>query len=218
MKFSEKLVNTINHINMKHLILCLVLILSGGLVINAQTTYTVLVGSNGFSPSNFTINAGDQVDFKLNLNTASGSHSSTSTNIPVGEASWNYTMTCGSCLYTVMPTTPGIYEYTDLNSGMSGSFTIASNTTGIKDNGEQKEKLSQNYPNPSSGITTIDYNIVSTSGEIVISDLSGKTIAKIKLNEPSGSIIVDENLSSGTYFYSLWDGAKFIETKKMTIK
>ena len=68
--------------------------------------------------------------------------------------------------------------------------------------------LGQNYPNPTTGNTSIDYTLTSNANvTIEITDLSGKVIEVI--NEGSrvaGTYTVNldySNLSAGTYFYSL---------------
>lgn len=75
--------------------------------------------------------------------------------------------------------------------------------------------LSQNYPNPFSNYTLIDYNLNSDNGLLVITDLSGKTVKKYILNGQSGQITISDNLNAGTYFYSLWDNESVVIDSKM---
>lgn len=92
--------------------------------LKAQSEYTIYIGNSGFSQNNLTVEVGDYVHFMLDLSNNSGTHYSASTSIPSGAASWNYMVYCSTCKYTVACTVPGVYQYTDSNSGMSGTFTV----------------------------------------------------------------------------------------------
>jgi len=78
--------------------------------------------------------------------------------------------------------------------------------------------LSQNHPNPFSGQTSIEYNLETDKGSLVITDITGKTVKEYDLSEKSGQITISEDLDAGMYFYSLWDKDHvMIETKRMQV-
>jgi len=88
--------------------------------------YTIQVGLNGnlsFSPSGLSIALGDTVRFQW----VSGSHTTTSTSVPGGAATWNQNITSGSTTYTYKPAVTGTYNYRctpHVGMGMIGSFTV----------------------------------------------------------------------------------------------
>lgn len=81
--------------------------------------------------------------------------------------------------------------------------------------------LSQNYPNPFNPITTIKFQIASTSFvSLIVYDILGREIKSL-VNEkkPAGSYEVEFDamgLPSGVYFYTLKTG-EFTQTKKMIL-
>ena len=89
---------------------------------------------------------------------------------------------------------------------------------GIEENVIKTNHLSQNYPNPFSEKTTINYKLQMEEGTLVISDIFGKIINQYLLQDKEGKITINENLSDGTYFYSLMLQNKIIETKKFIVK
>ena len=89
---------------------------------------TVLVGPNNstsFSPANFTMNMGDTVRWIWE----SGSHTTTSTNIPTSALSWNSSMNSSVQSFTYVPSEIGTYNYvcTPHSSVMKASFTVICN-------------------------------------------------------------------------------------------
>ncbi len=81
--------------------------------------------------------------------------------------------------------------------------------------------LNQNYPNPFNPVTKISYSIPERSNvKINVYDITGRKV-KTLINEvkEAGSYSLSfsgENLSSGTYFYTI-NAGKFSEAKKMTL-
>jgi len=76
------------------------------------------------------------------------------------------------------------------------------------------------YPNPSSEYTTIEYEFPQgiNQGEIAIYDLNGREIKRYSIDNTFKNLILYNNdLSSGTYMYSLEAKGKVIEAKKMLI-
>jgi plastocyanin len=85
-----------------------------------STTINVDVGNFYFSPVSFDVAVGDTVVWTL----VEGTHTTTSTLVPAGAATWDYTFTGVSDTYTYIVTVPGVYEYicSFHPSNMIGSF------------------------------------------------------------------------------------------------
>jgi len=193
------------------------LLLLGTAIVNAQTSYIVYVGNNGFTDSNLTVNVGDDVSFMLDVSNSSGSHTSTTTSVPSGAATWDYTCFCSACKYTSVITVAGTYEFMDSNTGKTGTITTTP-VTGMEVANANPESLSQNHPNPFSGQTSIDYNLKTDKGSLMITDITGKIVKEYALSGKSGQITISENLNAGMYFYSLKDNNKIvIDRKKMQV-
>jgi hypothetical protein len=82
--------------------------------------------------------------------------------------------------------------------------------------------LKQNYPNPFSGSTIINYNIPYkySSASLVISDKNGNTLKQITLNQTGkGSVKINAaSFASGSYQYSLYVDGKLVDAKQMMIE
>lgn len=86
-------------------------------------------------------------------------------------------------------------------------------STGIKNNGSALSDFVV-YPNPSSGIFTLDTKDLSLSeGSVNITDVTGKVILSVPINN-SGPTDIKVN-AKGIYFMSLRDGSTEIATKKI---
>lgn len=81
--------------------------------------------------------------------------------------------------------------------------------------------LEQNIPNPLSSSTSIRYSIPvgAKNAQLVITDLAGKTVKQITLNNTTtGNVNIDASmLGSGTYHYTLYADGKLIGSKKMIV-
>jgi hypothetical protein len=79
--------------------------------------------------------------------------------------------------------------------------------------------LEQNVPNPTSGSTTIAYNLPQgvSSAQMQITDMGGKVLQIVSLSGVGrNSLTIDtSSLSTGTYSYSLFVNGQLAETKKM---
>lgn len=82
-------------------------------------------------------------------------------------------------------------------------------------------RLEQNQPNPTNGMTRINYFLPSgKNGELVITAIHGKELQRVTLSQ-TGKGQVDlqtRNLPAGTYNYSLIVDGQIIDTKRMVIK
>lgn len=87
-------------------------------------------------------------------------------------------------------------------------------------NGLLEGELLQNEPNPFQNITQIKYALPTnqTEGQIVITEISGRTIKTIALSASSGTVeLTAGELSPGVYLYSLVAGNKVLKTNKMVV-
>jgi len=84
-------------------------------------THTVLVGNYYFNPSSLNVEVGDIVKWEW----VEGSHTTTSTSVPAGAASWDSPLNSGNQTYSYTVTTAGNYDYhctPHAGMGMVGSF------------------------------------------------------------------------------------------------
>ena len=107
---------------MKKVYLFLVFIIALFTVPNNATVVNVDVGDNFFSPVSFSIAVGDTIVWTVS---GSNSHTTTSTSVPVGAATWDYSFTGVADTYTYVVTVAGVYEYQcNIHSSiMRGSFS-----------------------------------------------------------------------------------------------
>jgi hypothetical protein len=82
--------------------------------------------------------------------------------------------------------------------------------------------LCQNIPNPSNGRTSVSFNLEQEAEtELVLSDLSGKEIKRLKLGHKSSGTHKDEwylePIASGLYVYSLILDGVISDVKKMSV-
>jgi len=102
-----------------------------GMFINTATfavTHTVTVGNYYFNPTSLNVEVGDIVKWVW----VEGSHTTTSTSVPAGAASWDSPLNSGNQTYSYTVTTAGNYDYKctpHAGMGMVGSFvaTAAAN-------------------------------------------------------------------------------------------
>ncbi len=95
-------------------------------------------------------------------------------------------------------------------------------TSSVLGDSQVSFSLGQNYPNPASGQTTIEYNVEKQS-MVTISLLSilGKEISELvkKEHEPGVHRITTDvsSLSRGVYLYRMETSAGFTQTRKLTV-
>lgn len=109
---------------MKKSLFLICFLLSFVLIIPAKSATTNIdVSDFAFSVVSFDAAVGDTITWTL----VSGTHTTTSTSVPTGAASWNYTFTGVGDSYSYVITVPGIYEYNCAfhPTTMMGSFSTA---------------------------------------------------------------------------------------------
>jgi hypothetical protein len=94
--------------------------------------------------------------------------------------------------------------------------------TGGKDNFTHKDiKISEIYPNPSSRIAQLDYEIVNpkSKAKISINSFIGNPIAEYELDPTRTSLVINvTDFQPGVYFYTLFVDNKNVVTKKLQVK
>ena len=150
------------------------LIIAFTAILNLQAaTYTVGVSNNVFTPDNFTVNVGDTVMWTW----VSGNHTTTSTNVPLGAASWDNAITQNEPVFIYVVTVAGTYDYRctfHYMMGMIGHFT-ATQSSGLPENtaGVHLEI----FANPVSKELQVDLQTIK-SGEMLITlnDITGREV------------------------------------------
>ena len=194
------------------------------LIFSFQTysvTWNVNVQDAFFSPANLPgVHVGDTIKWQW----ISGIHTTTSTSVPQGAATWDAPITSSFQTFRYVVTVPGTYNYecTPHAPFMSGSFIA--NVIGITPvHGEVPNtfKLHQNYPNPFNPVTDIKFDVPSSSFvTLSVYNILGDEIEILVDDQMNpGSYNVDwdaSNFPSGVYIYKMVSG-NFIQTKKMIL-
>ncbi len=89
--------------------------------------------------------------------------------------------------------------------GTTFHIQLGTGTTSIDEQSTTENNLSQNFPNPFSGTSVMNYNLPSGKGSLVITDILGRVMRETILNATAGNITVGEGLSSGIFFCTLTD-------------
>ncbi len=126
----------------------------------------------------------------------------------------------------------GVYQVTLVTANAYGTDTLVKNeyitvipNVGIGNNTSVAGdyNLLQNYPNPFNPSTTIEFSLLEDGRvSLVVYDIKGSEVKREINNEFYGSgthrhVFDASSLPSGIYFYSLFDGAKRIDTRKMVL-
>lgn len=174
-------------------------------------THMISVGGISFTPNSMSVNVGDTVQW----NWSNGSHTTTSTSVPGGAATWDSPMTQSVTVFKYKVTEAGVYNYKCTpheGMGMTGSFT-ASTVTSVP-NVSMEDISTSLYPNPFTNELFIDRgNEQPEFTKIAISDILGRQIRNLNIeNLPVvfGKKRIDVGeLPKGVYFVTLkGEGAK----------
>lgn len=186
-------------------------------------THIIEVSNFVFTPQNLNVSVGDTVKWVW----VSGIHTTTSTTIPQGAASWDEIISSANQTYSYPVLVAGLYNYVctpHIAMGMVGSFNAnPSNVVPIISSATDYQLL-QNYPNPFNPTTKIQFSIPKSEFvTLLVYDLLGREVA-VLINEilPQGVYEYEfntnkgYNISSGLYFYSL-KTESFQSTRKMLL-
>jgi plastocyanin len=147
------------------------------------TRYSIDVRNFEFSPSNLlSVKIGDTIHWEWK----DGSHTTTSTTIPSGAATWDSPIDASHLTFNYIPTTAGVYHYKCTpheSSGMVAQFTVL-NESGVSENLIPKITI---YPNPFSD--RIFFNSNSLEGvfiqHLAIYDIDGKVLRETSFKDQS---------------------------------
>jgi plastocyanin len=150
-------------------------------------TYTVQVGNYYFNPSSLNVEVGDIVKWVW----VEGTHTTTSTSVPAGAASWDEPITSGSQTYSYTVTTAGTYDYVcSLHAGMGmvGSFvaTVAVKTLTVT---PPSQSVSE-----SAGSTI--FSVTSNSSWTTSSDVTWCTVTSS--GSGNGTIVATYDMNNAT--------------------
>ncbi|MFP5470644.1 MAG: T9SS type A sorting domain-containing protein [Bacteroidia bacterium] len=168
-------------------------------------THEIGVNSNNFSPSSITtVQVGDIIRWTLN----GGSHTTTSTSVPSGAATWNHTFSGAGDTFEYTVTVAGNYTYEcSFHGGMTGSFTAS--TLSI----DNQESIAVSvFPVPFSDFIVVNHP-PRTTLELV--NVYGKTI--LSQNNPSQEVSGFDTytLDGGIYFLIFKSDKGAIEIRKI---
>ncbi len=80
------------------------------------------------------------------------------------------------------------------------------------------ELMGQNYPNPASGFTTIPLENIQKSLVMRISDLNGKFVMQMPVNQNDTQLKINTlSMAAGTYVCTLLDGNSIVATRRMMV-
>jgi len=176
--------------------------------------FTVEVTNFSFTPGNLSLQSGDTVKWVW----VSGEHTTTSTFVPSGAATWNNPINSESTQFEIQLKVSGTYHYhCSSNPGtMTGTITVAAGTE-IPNFNINSNPVNA-YPSPFSKTISISFTIQDNEEtKISIYDITGKLIKVIAdMNFEKGNYIVNwdgrnsngETVNHGLYFYNIENNGK----------
>jgi plastocyanin len=180
-------------------------ILIAGFLPTTAASFTVTAGNLHFSPSDLTINAGDTIIWTW----TEGSHTTTSTQIPVGAVAWDQGINSNSPVFMYSPAIAGSYNYVcspHASMGMTGHFTVI-NTSGISQHVLNGATLNGALLNPD--LLLVQFVLPSpTLVTVSLYNLIGNNVSTFLMNarQPAGSYeekFLLPSLRSGLYILQL---------------
>lgn len=170
------------------------------------TIHIVQVMDFQFSPASLNVNVGDTIRWQW----VNGGHTTTSTSVPPGAATWDSPINSGNQIFSYVVTVPGNYIYwcTPHAPGMAGSFS-ATTTVGINPKPGSKEMGVSIYPNPVERYVTIDLKSIPSSFrnvKIEVYDILGNQYheADYRVTKDDMKVVIDlEKLNSGFGFINI---------------
>lgn len=167
------------------------------------TTHMVLVADFSFNPPTFTANLGDTVMWMW----ANGSHTTTSTSVPTGAATWDHPITSSSTSFTYKPAVTGTYNYQctpHASMNMVATFDVLSSTNVPAVNNVTSLTVA---PNPSSGLMNIQTDLNNPS--ISVYDYAGRAVSMVHIIKNGSQMSLDvAQLPAGIYVLKLTTAEK----------
>ena len=169
-------------------------------------THVVTASDFSFAPTSLTIQLGDTIRWDW-LN---GMHTTTSTTIPTGAATWNANLNSASTSFTYVPTVQGQYNYVctpHSTMGMTASFVVAGSLTVPS---TVSNKVSAG-PNPASSFIKIQSE--SEDLQVSLRDISGRSVALPELStNKTERLYSTGHIAAGLYLlFVKVDGAESVQ-------
>jgi plastocyanin len=162
------------------------------------TIHTVAVADFSFTPGTFTAHVGDTVRWVW----SSGSHTTTSTSVPAGAASWDQNITASATSYTYVITRAGAYAYKctpHVSMGMAGGFIVTDITSVEQLTGGPVLNM---YPNPVSDVLHIEIGEPGVPVSLALSDIRGKQVMNVSSELVPKIDVSVRYVPAGLYFIS----------------
>jgi plastocyanin len=150
----------------KYLLLFFILSIITAVKTNAAT-YTIKASNYEFDPANLTVSVGDTIVWQWD----GGKHTTTSSKIPDGAASWDAELKSSNKTYTYVVTVPGEYSYVctpHVEMGMIGTITVLSGQKksdtkdkGASDQGDNKPGYDSYFSSPSFELVRNDRELLA---------------------------------------------------------
>ncbi len=188
--------------NMKKITYALFIILISMSKISSASMVMVGVENFVFNPANITVNVGDTIMWML----SAGTHTTTSTNIPVGAASWDAPINTANQMFMYQVTVEGEYEYIcsiHESMGMIGRITVLG-TSGINSISETQAKILNSMVQDD---LKIKFNS-SKNWQIGLMSLTGAMVKQFSVVTEAGRIesFSLSDLPNGIYIIRFSDG------------
>jgi plastocyanin len=161
------------------------------------TIWSVTVGPSTFNPNALpNVIVGDTIRWMH----IGGSHTTTSTSVPLGAASWDSPISSGTTSFDYVVSVSGTYSYKCTPHGFTGSF-IASGSSGI---GSTPVQVNFSISVLENAQYTFTYSLSkSATVNLSLCDLTGKMVRKFQSNMKGGGEYSEtyslSDLSSGIY-------------------
>jgi len=180
----------------------------------------ITVQNFSFSPASISnVVVGDTIRWEW----IEGTHTTTSTAVPTGAASWNSPITSSNTFFEYKVTEPGVYNYKcniHAAMGMVGTFT-ASVVTGITDI-TSVFGLVQLSPNPANEFVKLSFSPVKYfKGSVRLMNLLGRTIWRSDSGFDAGSNSLEislANVTEGLYFIEIRDDMNNRAVKRLIVQ
>lgn len=183
------------------------LLLFTGFAANA-TIHNVAVTNDVFTPASLpNVMVGDTIRWTL----GQGMHTTTSTSVPAGAATWNYQFSGLGDDFDYKVTVAGNYTYQcSFHGGMTGSFS-ATGTAGI--NLLENTASQKAYPNPFKSKLSIPNK---NADRIDILNALGEKVKSVAVSKNEKTTMLDlSELKNGVYFYVLKEDNTTLETRRI---
>ena len=161
-----------------------------------------------FTPSVVTAQCNDTIRWTW----VSGTHTTTSSTIPICAFPWNGSLSSTSTSFMIGVPCAGTYNYgCSIHVNMTGQIIVVC-PSGISE--PKNETTISLYPNPCMDKLTVKYE---NANEASVYNVVGEKMMTIQLSGNSGTVELNvAELSSGIYFVAIMKEGTIVETRKIT--